>query len=228
MIAAIAFVLLSGWPQTVAKNTQPLISATDPEYLGCTTWTGKEWTKPSARSARTPLIQSAKGFRAYAEVKVTVNDGVCTNTTTLYVASGDGGEFKIAYAKLPSESDGNGIRVIGWSPSGDKLLAEVNLWKYETDLGYGHVALIYDASKATAKEIPALNAALTLHFGPDCEFELAIRDWKTNEQILVKISRTPESEEYEQHFCVKEPDTFVYDLQKETVAASRPGHQKPK
>ncbi|MFI5058119.1 MAG: hypothetical protein ACHQLQ_08020 [Candidatus Acidiferrales bacterium] len=219
MIATIAFALLFSWRQTAEKNAQPLISATNPEYLGCTIWTGKEWTKPSPRSARTPLLESAKGFLAYAEVKVAVNDGTCTNTTTLYIASGAGKKFKIAYTKLPSASDGNGIRLIGWSPSGDRLLAEVNLWKYETDLGYDHVALIYDASTDLAREIPALDEALTRHFGPDCEFELAVKGWKTNEQILVKISRTPESEEYEQHFCVKEPRTLVYDLQKETVQA---------
>jgi hypothetical protein len=225
MIVTIALALLFSWSQSPDKGAQPLVSATDPAYLGCTIWTGKEWTNPSARSAKTPLIQSARGFRAYAEVKVVVKDDSCENTTTLYVASDAEQKFRIAYTKLPSASDGNGIHVIGWSPSGGKLLAEVNLWKYETDLGYGHVALIYDASTDSAKEIPALNEAFTRHFGPNCEFELAIKGWKTNEQILVRISRTPESEEYEQHFCVKEPRIFVYDLQKETLQVDRPRPQ---
>jgi hypothetical protein len=227
MISTIAFALLLSWWQTAEKGTQPLISATNPEYLGCTIWTGKEWTNPSPRSARTPLIESAKGFRAYAEVRVAVNDGTCTNTTTLYVAPGAGQKFKVVYAKLPSESDGNGIRVIGWSPSADKLLAEVNLWKYETDLGYGHVALIYDASTDSAKEIPALDEALTRHFGADCNFELTLNGWKTNEQILVKISAYTDSEEDEQHSCVKEPVTLVYDLQKGTVQTAPPRPPKP-
>jgi hypothetical protein len=113
--------------------------------------------------------------------------------------------------------------MIGWSPSGEKLLAEVNLWEYETDLGFDHVALIYDAHTGSANEVPALNQALTRHFGSDCEFEQTVTGWRTNAQILVRVSRTPESEEYERHFCVKEPRKFIYDLKEETIRAVRPG-----
>jgi hypothetical protein len=228
MIAAIAFTFLFSLLQTADKSTQPLISATNPEYLGCTTWTGKEWAKPSPRSVRTPQIVSTKGFLAFAEVKVAVSDGTCTNTTTLYVASDAGKKFKIVYTKLPSASDGNGIRLIGWSPNGDKLLAEVNLWKYETDLGYDHVALIYDAPADSAKEIPALDEALNRRFGTDCNFEVAIKSWRTDEQILVKVSAYNDPEEGEEHSCVKEPVTLVYDLQKGTIHLARPRPRKQK
>jgi hypothetical protein len=229
MISTIAFILLfSSW-QGDEKNAQPLISATNPEYLGCMTWTGKEWTNPAPRSARTPTIESPKGFRAYAEVKVAVNDGTCTNTTTLYVSPGAGQKFKIVYTKQPSASDGNGIRLIGWSPSGETLLAEVNLWTYETDRGYGHIALLYDASADSAREIPALDDALTRHFGPNCNFETAIKGWKTDNQILVKISAyIDDSEDAEQCSCVKNLVTLVYDLQKGTVQVGRPKPPRPK
>jgi hypothetical protein len=86
-----------------------------------------------------------------------VKDGSCENSSTLYVAQTVEQPFKISYAETPSGSaDGNGIRLIGWSPSGDKLLAEVNFWEYETDRGFGHVPLIYDASTGTASEISGL------------------------------------------------------------------------
>jgi hypothetical protein len=221
MIATIAFALLFSLWQTAEKSTQPLISATNPEYLGCTTWTGKGWTKPSPRSARTPLIESPKGLRAYAEVRVAVYNGTCTNTTTLYVSPEAGQKFKIVYTKQPSASDGNGIRLISWSPSGDRLLAEVNLWTYETDTGYRHLALLYDASTGLTKEVPALDEALNRHFGPDCNFETAIKGWKTDNQILVKISAYIDSEEGEEHSCVKDPVTLVYDLQKGTIQPAR-------
>jgi hypothetical protein len=161
------------------------------------------------------MLESHKGFRAYGEVKVVVKDGSCENTTKLYVASASERSFRPVYS--PSVSDGNGIRLVGWSPNGDKLLAEVTLWRYETDLGYGHLALIYDLSKGSAKEVSALDRARNRHFGADCEFELAVQGWKTDEQLLGRISRTPESEEYKQHFCVKEPQLVVFDLLKETV-----------
>jgi len=213
MIAAILFALVFRPWLLPQANTQPRVSATDTAYLSCTTWTGKDWTAFTARSAKTPTVESPNGFRAYAEVKVAVKGGSCENTTTLYVAPGAEQAFRVAYTKLPSVSDGNGIHVIGWSPSGDKLLAEVNLWKYETDRGYGHIAVVYDSSTDSTKEVPALNETLSRHFGPNCEFELALEEWKSNEQLLVKISKSPEDESYKQHFCVEQPRMFVFDLQ---------------
>jgi hypothetical protein len=214
---------LSLWQGAEAKS-QPIISATDPAYLGCMTWTGHEWTTPTARSARTPILESPKGFRAYGEVKVVVKDGSCENTTELYVAAAAERSFRTVYS--PSVSDGSGIRLIGWSPNGDKLLVEVTLWRYETDLGYGHLALIYDASKGSAKEIHALDQALDRHFGTDCNFELAVQGWKTDEQLLVKISPILEIEEDEPHDCVKEPQLVVFDLIKETVDPDRRKNNK--
>jgi hypothetical protein len=218
VIAAVAFgVLFASW-QVVAQDKQPRVSATDTSYLSCTIWTGKEWTSSTSRSARTHIFESPKGYRAYGEVKVIVKDGSCENSSTLYVARSAEKPFKVAYAVPRSGSeDGNGIRLIGWSASGEKLLAEVNLWKYETDRGFSHVPLIFDVSTGTASEIRALDNALTRHFGSDCEFESVVDGWKGNEQIVVKVSRPPEDESYEQHFCITEPRYLVYDLQKTSL-----------
>lgn len=106
--------LLAGAPQA-SKSNEPLVSATNPTYLSCTFWTGKTFSKLEARSARTPALRSPKGFLAYGEVRVEVQGEDCENTTTLYVATGEGKEFKAVYKK---DGGGNGIRIIGWSPSG--------------------------------------------------------------------------------------------------------------
>ncbi len=204
--------------QAAPQDKQPRVSATDTSYLSCTIWTGKEWTPSTSRSARTQMFESPKGYRAYGEVKVIVKDGSCENSSTLYVAQAAEKPFKVAYAEPRSgHGDGNGIRLIGWSASGGRLLAEVNFWKYETDRGFSHLPLIYDASTGTASEIRGLDKALTQHFGSDCEFEATVHGWKGNEQIVVKVSRPPEDESYEQRFCVSEPRLLVYDLRKETV-----------
>jgi hypothetical protein len=162
-------------------------------------------------------LESPKGFRAYAEVTAAVHGISCENTIKLYVSTGGGGNFKIVYKRGDSQNEGNGIRLVGWSPSGDKLLAQVNSWEYETDQGYDHLALIYDATTGSAKEIKSLAEALSRHYGSDCEFEPALEGWRTDGQLLVKISKTPEDESYEQHFCVQRPVTLVFDLQKGTV-----------
>ena len=218
MIATVALgAVFASW-QAVAQEKLPRVSATDTSYLSCTIWTGKGWTPPTSRSARTQLFQSPKGYRAYGEVKVIVKDGSCENSSTLYVAQAAEQPFKIAYAEARSGSgDGNGIRLIGWSASGEKLLAEVNFWKYESDTGFWHAPLIYDASTGTALEIRGLDKALTRHFGSDCEFEPAVDGWNGNEKIVVRVSRPPEDESYDHRFCVTGPRLLVYDLQNETV-----------
>jgi hypothetical protein len=160
-------------------------------------------------------------MRAYAEVKVVIEGGSCENTTTLHVATAAGGKFKTVYTKT---GNGNGIRLVGWSPDGDKLLAEVNSWEYETDRGWGHVGLIYDVSSDSAKEIPGLDEALSRHFGADCEFERSIQAWRGNEQILVKVTKSPPNETYEQHFCVESPVIFLFNLRTTTLQGFARNH----
>lgn len=215
LFASVVLIAAVGVPLLAQKANQPRVSATDTLYLSCTFWNGHEWTDKTARSARTQMAESPKAFRAYGEVSVVLSEEFCQNTSTLHVASGAGQPFKVVYTK--ADSEGNGIHLIGWSPSGEKLLAEVNTWEYETDGGFDHIAVIYDASTGSAKEIPAVSEAVSRHFGPDCEFELAIAGWKTDAQILVKVSRPPKTESYEQHFCVNRPRTFVFDLARNTL-----------
>jgi len=88
----------------------------------------------------------------------------------------------------------------------------VNLWRYETDRGYGHAAVIYDGLTGSAKEIPALYKALIRHFGESCEFDFGIEGWSSNEQLLIKVNKALEDPSYEQHFCVQRPRLFIFDL----------------
>jgi hypothetical protein len=225
MLTIIVFTILLGWSQAAEKYTQPVISATDPFYLGCVTWTGKEWTKPTARSARTPIWRSSKGLIAYAEVVVTLGGDACENTSAIYVASGNGREFKAVWSKRPSEVAGNGIRLIGWSPDGNKLLAQVNSWRYNSDMGFDYAALIYDASTGSAHEVSALDDAFRRRFGANCDFDLSVKGWMTSNRIVVKVLKPQESEGDELVSCVDRPRIFVYDLQKETVEPNR--HSTP-
>jgi len=198
--------------QAAQESDRPRLSATQTPYLSCTVWDGREWTRPAAGLVQTPVIQSPKGSRAYAEVKVVIENGACVNTTTLYIANAV--VKKTVYIK---SGGGNGIQIVGWSPNGDELLAEVNLWKYETDTGYDHVAVLYDASSESTIEIPELNHALLEQFGSHCEFERTIQGWKDDEQILVKVSKSPADASYEQHFCVERQRIFVFNLQSKAL-----------
>jgi len=217
MILELALATTLGLWQGAERNDQPLASATEPAYLSCSVWNGHKWSKPATRSARTAILESPKGFRAYAEVVATFTGASCENTTKLYVSSGEGQSFRVVYTKGPSGSGGNGIRLMGWSPNGDKLLAQINTWEYETDLGYGRLGLVYDAVAGSAHELEELNAALSRHFGKDCEFDVSLQGWTTEEKLRVKIFKTPETEEYEQHFCVTEPRLLLFDIRKRSI-----------
>lgn len=211
--------LLGSW-QSTDKKDQPLVSATNPVYLSCTVWTGKDWSKPAARSARTPVRQSPKGYRAYGEVSVEVNGEDCENTTKLYIAKPNESEFKVVYTT--SEDGGNGIRLVGWSPNGDRLLAEVTFWAYESDAGFGFIPLIYDSSSNSAKEVQAMDKTLMRLLGSGCSFEDHVRGWKTDERLLVRVSPSFGVDEDEDSSCVKEPRLFLYDLQRDTLQPIQP------
>ena len=200
--------LLADAPQA-NKNNEPLVSATNPTYLSCTFWTGKAFSKPEARSARTSIVRSPKGFLAYGEVKVEVQGDNCENTTTLFVATGEGKEFKAVYKK---DGDGNGIRIIGWSPGGDHLLAEITSWIYESDTGFEYTPVVYDVATSTAQENSALEKALKDRLG-NCSYEHNLTAWKTNTQVLVKISPFVDVDADDEYSCFKRPKLFLYDLQ---------------
>lgn len=203
---------LAGVPQA-NKNDEPLVSVTNPTYLSCTFWTGKAWSEPAARSARTSIVRSPKGFLAYGEVKVAVQGDDCENTTTLRVATGEGKEFKTVYKK---DGGGNGIRIIGWSPSGDHLLAEITSWTYESDIGFEYTAVIYDAATSTAQENSALEKALRDHLG-NCSYEHNLTHWKTNTQVLVKVSPYVDVDGSDEYSCLKQPKLFLFDLRSNSL-----------
>jgi hypothetical protein len=222
IVAILLSLLFAGAPQA-SKNDEPLVSATNPTYLSCTFWTGKRWSKPAARSVRTSVARSPKGFLAYGEVKVTVQSDDCENTTTLYVAAGEGKEFRNVYKK---EGGGNGIRIIGWSPEGDQLLAEVTSWAYETDTGFEYTPVIYNAATSTAQENSALEKALSDHMGKDCSFEHNLIRWKTNRQVLVRISPYQDVDGSDEYSCVKQPKLLSYDLQTNSLIPFPPRPSK--
>jgi len=214
----ILFTLLSFFSfftQSTNIANDPLVSATNPFYLSCTYWDGKTFTDPASRSARTRILESANGSRAYGEVQVTAKDGDCENTTTLFVALGKDTEFKAVYTK---DGGGNGIRLIGWSPDGNKLLVEINQWAYFTDTGFENVPVVYDAKKNSAAKYADLDKAVLKYFASECEFEHSVRRWKSDTELVVRISKTEPSDEYEQHFCVTTPTLLIFDLEKQVAS----------
>lgn len=220
MIGLLSLLLLFPLHQSASKKDDPLVSDKDPLYLSCTVWTGKSWTTPAARNAKTPVFTSSAGFRAYGEVNVELHGEDCENKITLYVANGPDAPFRSI--PIPTRHDGGGVRLVGWSPIGKLLLLDVNQWAYETDTGFAREPLIFDADANSISALPELDKALTKHFASECEFEHSAVRWRTDSEFSIKISQTPPNEEYEQHFCVKAPVFLLYDIKKKTLSALGP------
>jgi hypothetical protein len=217
MIFAPLLGLLAFFAQINNQPNTPLVSATNPFYLSCTYWDGKSFTDPASRSAKTPISESKNGYRAYGEVQVMAKDGDCENTTTLFVAKGKDVEFKVVYRT--KDGGGNGIRMVGWSPNGQRLLAELNKWAYFSDTGFEGRPLVYNSADDSTTEFTDLDKTVLKYFGSECDFEHSVRRWQSDSQIVVRISQAPASDEYEQHFCVKSPMLLLYDLDKRAISS---------
>jgi hypothetical protein len=217
MIVLLSLVLSFALHWPTDKKDGPLVSDKGTLYLSCTVWTGKTWTTPTARKAKTPLLTSAVGLRAYAEVNVEVHSGDCENVVTLFIASRPDPAFKSI--KVPIRRDGGGIRLVGWSPNGKRLLFELNQWAYETDTGFTREPLIFDADSNSISELHELDHALNVRFGSECEFEHSAVRWRTDYEFSVKVSQTPPNEGYEQHFCVESPVFLIYNTEKKTISS---------
>lgn len=221
MIIWMLLVLLAARVHLSASPDEAPLSATDPFYLSCKTSPQSGRVEPGSRSAKTPILKSNKGLSAYAEVQVTGRELECENTITLFVSRRDDTKFRVVYRKTPKENDGNGIRLLGWSPSGDKLLAEVNQWRYFSDIGFETVPLVYDSQTESVTEVADLDKAVLSYFGRACNFEHSVWRWKSNSQFIVRVSPAASSGEDEVHSCSEKPLRLTYDLEKKQILPLR-------
>lgn len=206
--------LFTSATQSADKQNVPLLSATSPFYLSCMYWNGKNYTDPESRFAKTPIVASKTGIRAYGEVRVEAKDGDCNNTTAVFIASSKDAEFKLVYKK---DGGGNGIRLIGWSQDGTRLLFEVNEWAYFSDTGFENVSVVYDAKRVSISEFRDLDKGIQKYFGSDCDFEHSTKRWHSTTQFVVRVTK-PLPTEDEQHSCVDAPILLLYDLEKREVS----------
>ena len=142
----------------------------------------------------------------------------CKNTAQLFYSK-DGKDYKSVYMKAGLEDQGVGIRMIGWSHNGTSLLIELSVWGYDRDTDVVKSALMLDASAAEVRELP-LDDAFEHVLGKDCEFDSSLVGWQTDESILVRVTKTPATNRYEQTFCVEKPTVFSFNLKNGTMQRS--------
>jgi hypothetical protein len=101
------------------------------------------------RSYQSPVLVSPDGlWRAYANVEARPGGDVgCSNLSTLELQSSMNGAFEVVHTVKPElYLEGNGLKLVSWSPQRHLLAVEVSLWQYASDTG-GNSVLVYDADR---------------------------------------------------------------------------------
>jgi hypothetical protein len=174
-----------------------------------------------SRAVKTPIFRSDVGV-AYAEVSAkAITDGDvrnCSNTARLFY-SASGSDPKLIW-RGHRDSNGLGITIFGWSPTGTLLLFEAHTWPYESDADEVRRGLVFDSATGKVRDL-RLESAFTALFGSKCEFMQTVLGWDSDQSIKVRISRTPGTDHYKQVFCVKTPAGYTFDLTSGTATRVR-------
>ena len=183
-----------------------------PSSLSC--WEGRAHTSFQSRQEKTPIMKSTGGF-AYAEIfaeasAVSDTGQFCKNKAELFYSK-TGSDYKLVYEKDGLEDQGVGMRVIGWSRRGGQLLVELTVWGYDTEADPTRSALVYDSDTAQVKELP-LSDAFERVLGKDCEFDSTLIGWGSNDNVLIRVTKTPSTSRYEQTFCVERPTVYSFNM----------------
>jgi len=160
-------------------------------------------------------MKSTGGF-AYAEIfaeasAVSDTGQFCKNKADLFYSK-TGSDYKVVYEKDGLEDQGIGLRVIGWSHSGRQLLIELTIWGYDSEADPTKSALVFDSNATQVKELP-LSDAFERVLGKDCEFDSTLIGWGANDNVLIRVTKTPATTRYEQTFCVERPTVYSFNLQ---------------
>jgi len=160
-------------------------------------------------------MKSSGGF-AYAEVfaeasTISENGQLCKNKAQLFYSK-SGSDYQLIYEKDGLEDQGVGMRVIGWSHSGRQLLVELTVWGYDSEADPTKSALVFDSTAAQVKDLP-LSDAFERVLGRDCEFDSTLVGWGSNDNVLIRVTKTPLTSRYEQTFCVERSTLYSFNMQ---------------
>jgi hypothetical protein len=172
-------------------------------------------------TVRTKIIRGKRGF-VYGEVSTrtsTNSDGaeLCGSTVRL-LYSKDGKAYEEIY-KDNQESDGLTVELIEWSSTGTRLVFATKRWAYDADADatVERSALLFNPANRNLGDL-RLNESFQREFGNDCEFVASVVGWKSERSILVRVTKTPTSESYDQRFCVSRPRLYALDVQTRRIA----------
>ena len=208
--------------------------------LSC--WKGRD--SFGSRQARSAVISSADGDRAYAEVRAialrpkfeeTYSGDLCENSVKLFLARGRVPSFQLL---LDSDSptndclkidgrnycDVNGIQLVDWSRDGRLLLANLVIWRYETDGGIRRLPVIYDIRENKFTQ-PDIYHFFDQSYKTDayeekkdptsthCDYELLTEGFSPEGDLVLSATRPPPYPDGDEPaFCFDRKQMFLFEL----------------
>jgi hypothetical protein len=105
-----------------------------------------------------PTNTASNGARAWVQVVSAVAplEGMCLNTTTLWVSRGHSHPYQPIFTQFPvyPNLEGNGMQIVDWSPDGRLLLTELRKWNTEpNDAPVPRTILVFEPQKAAKYQI---------------------------------------------------------------------------
>jgi hypothetical protein len=208
-------------PREEANSAVPLpITEQSANTARLSCWKGRD--SFSSRHARSGVISSVTGDRAYAEVKATAlkpkyeetySGDLCENSVKLFLAKGGVSNFQLIIGsdsptndclKIEGRNlcDVNGVHLVDWSRDGRLLLANLVIWRYETDGGFLWLPLVYNIRENKFTQ-PDLYHFFDQYYKTDryeekedpasthCDYELLTEGFSPEGNLVVSATRPP-------------------------------------
>jgi len=197
----------------IARNTA---------MVSCWSQDSREFRPASVRS---PVLVSPDGTqRAYVTVQAQTHEenrnsggDLCQNRSALFVAVGPRNHFEkiFSYGSGQGDEQGNGIQLIDWSLDSHVLLADLLIWRYESE-AWEHNILIY-RTKGRSIKTESLSKVFSESMHMDCGVEAQLVGFLPDGRVALRAM--PIDEEEEGASCVRSESLWGVDLSNLKVAS---------
>ena len=147
---------------------------------------------PSGKNAVVvgPTVTAKNGSRAWVQVVSVVAplEGMCLNTTTLWVSRGHLQPYLPIFTQSPvyPNLEGNGMQIVDWSPDGRLLLTEMWQWNTEpNDAPIPRSILVFESQKPAKHRID-IYRLVDDQKGRDCEVQFDLLGFSPDDWVALK------------------------------------------
>jgi hypothetical protein len=138
-----------------------------------------------------PAVTAKNGSRAWVQVVSVVApiEGMCLNTTTLWVSRGHLHPNLPIFTQSPvyPNLEGNGMQIVDWSPNGRLLLTEMWQWNTEpNDAPIPRSILVFESQKKVKHQID-IYRLIDDQKGRDCEVQFDLIGFTPDGWVSLKV-----------------------------------------